>query len=336
MQIESLVEDLDRSDQRSAAEKLRSEQVKKEEQDKNPHGQVVDIARPAVEQRPDEAKFVSEYDSKVDKETKGPSGRDRAGSPSAAAAPSKSSGEPNLSGANPSRDRNGATAKKSGMPERLAVREPKRAASARGFDEELPRDQEGDHPLGGTRAPALTPRTQGAGGEDGTPLNGQERPPGDGRPNLVASRAMLERAIGRGVGSMDYLHNLDDGDATALNAKRWKHAPFFNRVKRAVANEWHPDLVYLRHDPSGNIYGVRDRMTVLRIHLGTDGRLAGSTVVQSSGIDFLDDEAVDAFKKAQPFPNPPKELVEGDGKIHFNFAFIFELSGKTSFKVYKY
>ena len=59
-------------------------------------------------------------------------------------------------------------------------------------------------------------------------------------------------------------------------------------------------------------------------------------MLQSSGVDFLDDEAIDAFKKAAPFPNPPKDLVESDGQIHFNFAFIFELSGHGSLKVYKY
>jgi TonB family protein len=75
---------------------------------------------------------------------------------------------------------------------------------------------------------------------------------------------------------------------------------------------------------------------VLRIHLAPDGKLAAWNVMQSSGVDFLDDEAIDAFKKAAPFPNPPKALVDPDGQIHFNFAFIFELSGHGSLKVYKY
>ena len=107
-------------------------------------------------------------------------------------------------------------------------------------------------------------------------------------------------------------------------------------MKRAVAQEWHPDVVYVRHDPSGNVYGVKDRVTVLRVHLTPEGALVGSNVIQSSGVDFLDDEASEAFRRAQPFANPPHELVDKDGQIHFSFAFIFELSGRTSFKVYKY
>jgi TonB family protein len=178
----------------------------------------------------------------------------------------------------------------------------------------------------------------GQGGEEGS-TGGVPGAPGSRtapHPNLQATAEMLQRAIGKGAGSMDYLKDVDDGDSTALNSKRWKHAPFFNRVKRAVANEWHPEMVYVRHDPSGNVYGVKDRVTVLRVHLSPDGKLAAWTVLQSSGVDFLDDEAIDAFRKAQPFPNPPKDLIESDGQVHFNFAFIFELSGHTSFKVFKY
>ncbi len=145
-----------------------------------------------------------------------------------------------------------------------------------------------------------------------------------------------ERAIGAGAGSMDYLKDIDDGDSTALNAKKWKFSAFFNRMKRQVAQEWHPDVVYVQHDPSGNIYGVKDRVTVLRVNLKPDGTIMTTNIVQSSGVFPLDDEAIAAFRRAQPFQNPPKDLVESDGQIHFTFAFIFELSGRTSTKVYRY
>src|SRR5437660_9545902 len=79
MEIETLVDQLDRPEQKSADEKRREEEAKKEEEDKNPHGQVVDIARPAIEERPDHANYVSEYDSKVDRETRGAHAHDRAG-----------------------------------------------------------------------------------------------------------------------------------------------------------------------------------------------------------------------------------------------------------------
>ena len=48
LEIETIVNQLDRPDEKTAEETKREEQVKKEQEEKNPHGQVVDIARPAM------------------------------------------------------------------------------------------------------------------------------------------------------------------------------------------------------------------------------------------------------------------------------------------------
>ncbi len=334
MEITSLVEEIDRPDRPTPEEKKREAEKKKEEDDTKPKGQVVDIARPAIEERPDEARFSAEYDSKVDHEKRGPTGKDKAGAklPPVAMAPPPSPAAPQSQGG--TGGRTGAAG-----AERPVLA---RAQMKAGHDG-LPVDEDGHMPKqsgdghGARQAPTPSPAAAGQGGEGG---DGREAaPPSQGAapsPNLAASREMLERAIGAGQGSMDYLKDVEDGESTALNAKKWKFAPFFNRIKRAVAQEWHPDMVYVRHDPTGNVYGVKDRVSVLRIHLAPDGRLVGSNVIQSSGVDFLDDEAADAFRKAAPFANPPKELIEADGQIHFTFAFIFELSGRTALKVYKY
>jgi len=44
-------------------------------------------------------------------------------------------------------------------------------------------------------------------------------------------------------------------------------------------------------------------------------------------VDFLDDTAMEAFKQAQPFPNPPRQLVQASGLIDFDFGFYLEISG---------
>src|SRR5438445_1824625 len=148
------------------------------------------------------------------------------------------------------------------------------------------REQDGEMPRPGQRAQGAARSAQPP-GENGNPLppGGRAGPPLDLTPKVDA----LQRAIGKGSGSMDYLKDVDDGESTALNSKKWAHAAFFNRVKRQVADQWHPEVVYVRHDPSGNVYGVKDRVTVLRVHLKPDGKLAAWTVLQSSGVDFLDD-----------------------------------------------
>lgn len=337
LEIQQLVDELQQPDEKSELEKRREEEKKKEEEDKNPHGQVVDVAKPLIEERPDKADYVSEYDTKVDRETR-LYGREHGGAKDGAQPtppPSQPGDAPNARPA-PSQ------AMKGGRPGPLAMRDLPRPQPP-GAKNELQTAHDGEHPRNGDKAGAQPlSRRQAVTGDNGDGLRknaGSTAPagtPGEKRSPIMPTPEMLQRAIGKGGGSMDYLKDVDDGDATALNSKKWKHAPFFNRVKRAVAEEWHPELVYVRHDPNGNVYGVKDRVTVLRIHLLPEGKLAGWTVLQSSGVDFLDDEAIDAFKKAAPFPNPPQDLVEGDGQIHFNFAFIFELSGRGSLKVYKY
>jgi TonB family protein len=152
---------------------------------------------------------------------------------------------------------------------------------------------------------------------------------------LRPSDEQISHAVG--AGSLDYLKDVDEGEETLLNTKRWKYAGFFNRVKRAVANSWHPDSAYRLRDPTGQIYGQKNRLTVLKVSLHPDGSLGQVLVEKPCGVDFLDDEAVTAFREAQPFPNPPGALVDKDSNlITFRFGFYFEITGPPTFKVFRY
>ena len=53
------------------------------------------------------------------------------------------------------------------------------------------------------------------------------------------------------------------------------------------------------------------------------------------GLEFLDDEAVEAFKEAEPFPNPPRQLIE-NGTINFGFGFLFDLNGPPQMRWFRY
>jgi hypothetical protein len=50
----------------------------------------------------------------------------------------------------------------------------------------------------------------------------------------------------------------------------------------------------------------------------------------------LDDEAVAAFRRGQPYKNAPHGLADADGTVRFRFGFIVQMSGRTSYKFYKY
>lgn len=319
LSVESLVDELERPVAPTAQER----KVEKEVNEKDARGQVVDIARPSIEQRPDEAKFAAEYDSTVSHETKGPAGVSKAGAvvPGAVAAPKTEPAPRSLPlPAAPTPAKSPPTALAMHGPIGTRVPGPSGPQSAvREFG------PDGDQPHQSGQGEVRPPEVAGGGALPG----------GAPRANLSPSTALLQQALGEGAGSPDYLHDLDDGDATGLNAKKWKFAAFFNRMKSLVRSEWHPDDLLSRKDPTGNIYGAKDRVSVLRVELKLDGRVQDVRVKQSSGVEFLDDEAMSAFRRAQPFENAPQPLADPDGVIRFNFAFIVQLSGRTSFKVYR-
>ncbi len=133
----------------------------------------------------------------------------------------------------------------------------------------------------------------------------------------------------------DWLKDVEESDSTFLNAREYKYATFFNRIKKSVSQYWNPSDVILKYDPYGNIYGNKDRLTIVKVKIDSSGILKEVDVSQSSGVEFLDRVAIDAFKAAQPFPNPPKGLMDKNGEITFNFGFYIEFS-KSSLRLFKY
>ncbi len=323
LQIETLVESLEHPPKLTEAEKKQ----KDEEDRKDQKGQVVDIAKPAIEMRPDIARFLAEHDSKVAKETKGAIGKGQAGAPTPPAPPPLPLPPPPIATRPTPQPVPGPKSSVLSMRGPLGTKIPGPSNAAAEI-QTLGPDGNLAHQAGA--GAVRPPETPGAGAVPNS------SPPSKPVPNLLPSRQALQQTMGMGSGSPDYLEDLEDASSTSLNSKKWTYADFFNRVKRAVAEEWHPDELLKQHDPQGNIYGAVDRKTVLKVRLTPEGRVADVKVAKSSGVDFLDAEAMSAFARGQPYINPPPGLVESDKFIRFNFGFIVQLSGRTSFKFYKY
>lgn len=147
-------------------------------------------------------------------------------------------------------------------------------------------------------------------------------------PNLKPSPEVLERAIGGG--SVDHLEDVENGDETSLTSKKFVYASFFNRLKRQVRQNWDPASVWRRSDPTGTVYGFKTRVTEVRVTLNAKGDMQKIVVTSSSGVGELDDEAVRAFHASAPFPNPPDGLANKDGLITFAFGFYFEIGAPSS------
>ncbi len=153
----------------------------------------------------------------------------------------------------------------------------------------------------------------------------------------VDKRAALAniQAITGGSFSDDALLDVkEEGKETLLNSNKFRHWAFFDTVKQRVRKYWRPAKVYRRRDPTGKVYGIKDRLTVLKVTLNQTGKLKRLTTVRNSGVDFLDAEARRALRKAAPFINPPTGLVNPHGAIVFQFGFLFEISS-SRFKFFR-
>ena len=163
----------------------------------------------------------------------------------------------------------------------------------------------------------------GEGGEGG---EGAARPGASGgKPILTPSSAFYDKLTA--APAPDHVEGVDVGDATFLNTREWKFAGFFNRVKQTVAENWNPMSAASVRDPTGSRYFQKDRTTILAITLNPQGGVTDIRVARSSGLDFLDQTAIDAFERSQPVVNPPNGLADARGDIRFTFGFHVSTGG---------
>ncbi|WP_342381450.1 TonB family protein [Myxococcus stipitatus] len=151
--------------------------------------------------------------------------------------------------------------------------------------------------------------------------------------SLMPSRAAMDKVLG--AAPNDHLRDVEEGDGTLLNSREWKYASFFNRVKQSVGMHWNPNESLRLRDPTGRMYSGKDRHTLLEITLDEKGRVTDIQVEKSSGLDFLDMEAVSSFQRAQPFPNPPPGLLSDDSKVRFSFGFFLEMGGGPRMRLFR-
>jgi TonB family protein len=178
-------------------------------------------------------------------------------------------------------------------------------------------------PDGGEVAAAPSPSVSEAPGSGGDVRPG--RPGGAGTSGAVDARlrpalGALERIAG-GPAPVA-ASGIAEGAGTYLNTRRYRYASYFARIQRAIEQRWDPERAYALHDPNHALHAYRVRVTTLRFVLDGEGHVKQVDVLKSSGVDFLDAEAVRAVRAAAPFPNPPPALA-AEGDIDFG-AFSFD------------
>jgi TonB family protein len=121
------------------------------------------------------------------------------------------------------------------------------------------------------------------------------------------------------------------GDGTLPSVGRRKYALYFNRIKKALARQWDPSGEMRRRMLTPERLGIIDKaVTVVAVTLDETGALKDVTLTRRSGADFLDELALDAFRKAQPFSDPPAGLSDTKGEIRFSFGFSFEATRRPA------
>lgn len=319
-------------------EEAKREEELEEEKPREEKGQIVYIGETESNKAPDRYKFLAEYNSVVERETKSRYADSRfknpAPRPQVGEEVAKKVGLADNKGNRPSPDlilknKEGEKSQKEDVEneERLALKIPRLLKSDR-LDI-------GEAENGSVQKREHSEELMGKDSEFqfGTLLEkGEER-----HKKRLADLFPQDFYSGRYSGGPfnDWLKDIDEADDTFLNAKEYKYATFFNRIKKSVSQYWDPSSVILKYDPYGNIYGNKDRLTIVKVRIDSSGRLKDVDVTQSSGVEFLDRIAVDAFKSAQPFPNPPKGLMDKNGDIVFNFGFYVEFS-KSALRIFRY
>lgn len=317
-------------------------------------GQIVETAPSADDRVPENSRFLAMQNARVEKETIARlDARDENQKRVAAQLQRGGRDQP----APPSRPTSGAARDGQSGAESTEAREAQRKLELK-YPDILKRDRLSLGPVPQLDGPGLRERkaseaargnadrlqlTPGAEGSEDVEGREAQRPgaPGGRGDRPLPSIEQLMPTVGTvarisASPSMDHVPNVEEGDGTFLNTREFKYATFFYGVRNAVASHWTGAVrdEYGRRDPTGAVYGARDHSTTLRVVLTPSGELDDVSVANGSGLDFLDRVAVEAFRQAQPFPNPPVGIRDDDGLIRFNFTFVLS-AGSGSFKFFR-
>ncbi len=88
-----------------------------------------------------------------------------------------------------------------------------------------------------------------------------------------------------------------------------------------VHRRWQPNIIINLMDPDATPETYSGRVTVVSVRINRHGEVLDVRVRKSSGIDFIDDEAINTLHAASPLPEPPKHLLIG-GEVKFDIRFV--------------
>jgi TonB family protein len=127
--------------------------------------------------------------------------------------------------------------------------------------------------------------------------------------------------------TIDYIKDLDPGLETLLSTKEFVYYTYYARIRRQLNQHWGPKVrekITNLYKQGRTIASNEDKVTKLLITLDQAGKLLKAQIIGDSGVHDLDEAAIEAFRAAAPFPNPPHGIVDSDGVIKIRWDFILE------------
>jgi TonB family protein len=125
----------------------------------------------------------------------------------------------------------------------------------------------------------------------------------------------------------DHLKDVKTGMQTVLSTREFLYYSYYNRIRSKLTQYWQPKIKEKMErilKEGRTIASTGDKITKIVIILDEKGILRKVQVLGTAGVRDLDDAAVEAFRAAAPFPNPPKGMVDSDGTIKIRWDFVLE------------
>jgi TonB family protein len=111
---------------------------------------------------------------------------------------------------------------------------------------------------------------------------------------------------------------------SAITTRGSALAVYLDGVRRVVRRGWHPTRAFGGGDPRETDLTITGS-TELRVRLRADGGLDDASVLTTSGRAALDNEAVAAFARSEPFEPVPPELLDARGGLAFRIVLQLDL-----------
>jgi protein TonB len=133
--------------------------------------------------------------------------------------------------------------------------------------------------------------------------------------------------VGENSTTNDNLKDVENDLITRLNTREYKYFGYYTRIKNQLNQWWVPQVQqkFTKMMKQGRtIASENSKVTKLVIVLNNKGNLVKVQVMAASGVRDLDDAAIEAFRQAAPFPNPPKGMIESDGTVKIRWDCVVE------------